>query len=68
MNHAKALAVTTAYDMYLECAEGKLNNDWKVTPVSFHRFREKHGLQMMQYDPRHWQHLGDDRFRVCTQQ
>lgn len=45
MNHGKALAVTTAYDMYLECAEGNLNSDWKVSkPVDFHRFREKLGM------------------------
>ena len=68
MNHAKALAVTTACDMHLECSEGKLNNDWKVTPVNFHRFREKLGMQMMRYDPRHRLHFGDERFRVCAQQ
>jgi len=69
MNHGKALAVTTAYDMYLECCEGNLNGDWKVPkPVDFHQFREKLGMQMMQYDPRKRLYLGDDKFRVCTQQ
>jgi len=52
MNHAKALAIVTAYDMYLECCEGKLNPDWKVDkPVDFHLFRERLGTQMLKYDP-----------------
>jgi len=37
MNHAKALAVVTSYDIYKECAEGKINPDWKVYKiVDFH--------------------------------
>ena len=47
MNHAKALAVTTTHDMHVECAEGKLNKEWKVEPVTFHRFRGKLDIQMM---------------------
>ena len=69
MNHGKALAIVTAYDMYLECAEGKLNPEWKVNkPVDFHRFREKLGMQMLKYDPRERRYPGDERFRACTQQ
>jgi len=68
MIHAKALAVVTACDMYLECAEGNLNEEWKTNPVDFHRFREKLGMQMMRYDPRNRQYIGEEKFRVCTQQ
>jgi len=69
MNHAKALAIVTAYDMYLECAEGKLNPAWKVDkPVDFHRFREKLGMQMLAYDPRSRLYAGDEKFRSSTQQ
>jgi hypothetical protein len=40
--HGKALAVVVAYNMYLECCEGKLNAEWKIEkPFSFWRFREK---------------------------
>ena len=55
--------------MYLECAEGKLNPAWRVDkPVSFHRFREKLAIQMLEYDPRKRKYLGDERFRVSTSQ
>ena len=30
MNHAKALAVLTAYDIYLEVTDGELDPAWKV--------------------------------------
>ena len=40
-NHGKALAVTVAYDMYRECAEGVINPEWKLEdPVDFHTFRD----------------------------
>jgi len=69
MNHAKALAVVAAYDIYKECAEGKINPDWKAHKiVDFHRFRERLGMQMLTCDPRKRLHLGDENFRVCTQQ
>ena len=41
-NHAKALAIVAAYDMYLECAEGVLDPEWKLEKsqiVSFHKYR-----------------------------
>jgi hypothetical protein len=41
--HGKGLAVVVAYDMNLECCEGKLNPEWKIEkPLDFwHDFREK---------------------------
>jgi len=69
MNHGKALAIVTVYDMYLECAEGKLNPEWIVKkPVCFHCFREKLGMQMLQHHPRTRLYPGDEKFRACTQQ
>lgn len=39
MIHAKAMAVVVAYDMYLECTEGQIDEDWLVEqPVSFWEF------------------------------
>ena len=70
MIHAKAMAVVVAYDMYLECCEGKLQaGDWKVNkPVDFHRFREKLATQMLKYTPADRKYPGDEYFCVCTQQ
>ena len=40
MLRGKAMAVVVAYEMYLEVAEGKINNDWKLDePMDFWRFR-----------------------------
>lgn len=70
MLHAKALAVVVAYDMYLECSEGLLRaGEWKIEqPCSFHRFREKLSVQMIQYSPQQRKYVGDEKFRVYTQQ
>jgi len=69
MLHAKALAIVTAYDMYLECAESNVNPDWKVKkPVSFHHFQERLAVQMLTYDPRKREYPGDEKFRISTQQ
>ena len=46
VNHGKALALTVAYDMYLECAEGELDPTWKCRPVDFHTFRDVCSRQM----------------------
>ncbi len=32
--HAKAIAMSMAYSLYLQCAEGTVDPEWKVTPVS----------------------------------
>ena len=70
MIHAKALAVVVAYDMYLECCEGKLRaGEWEIEkPVDFHRFREKLATQMLQYSPKNRKYPGDEKFRESTQQ
>ena len=67
MIHGKALAVVVAYDMYLECCEGKLNSDWCIKNlVDFHRFREKLAYQMLRCCPSKLICPGDERFRAAT--
>ena len=40
--HGKGLAVVVAFDMYLECCEGKINLEWKIEkPLDFWHFRER---------------------------
>jgi len=69
MLHGKALAVVVAYDMYLECAEGELEETWKIVDaVDFWTFREALSEQMLVYDPRMRLYPGDEKMRVCTQQ
>jgi hypothetical protein len=69
MLHAKAMTVVVAYDVYLECAEGNLDESWKVSnPVDFYTFRETLSRQMMAYDPKKNKYLGDDKFRDFTKQ
>ncbi len=36
--HAKAIAMSMAYSLYLHCAEGSVDPDWKVVAVSGPRF------------------------------
>jgi len=69
MNHAKAMTVTIAYDIYLELCEGHLGNEYKIDkPVTFFRFREKLAKQMLHYSPKHRKYPGDDKFRCSTKQ
>ncbi len=34
MRHAKAIAMSMAYSLHLQCAEGSVDPDWKVVAVS----------------------------------
>jgi hypothetical protein len=38
MRHAKAIAMSMAYSLYLQCAEDSVDPDWKVVAVSGPRF------------------------------
>jgi len=68
VNHAKSLAAVTAYDMYLEVCEGKLDTAWKVDhPCDFFTFRDILSQQMCKYDPKNQNYPGDERMRVVTQ-
>ena len=71
MNHAKALAVLTAYDIYLEVTDGEIEPAWKVKDklkLDFWSFRAKLSNQLLAYHPTKRQYRGDDRFRLSTQQ
>jgi hypothetical protein len=68
MNHAKAMGLAVAYDMYKECAEGGLDPDWKVSkPVSYHKFHDSLSRQMLQWDPAHQLYPGDKNMRRVKQ-
>lgn len=77
-NHALAMAVTVAYDLYKECfCEEKAHKYWNFTTseaesapkgvLSFMEFREKLALQATCYNPSHQYYPGDKNFRSVTQ-
>ena len=67
MNHALAMAIVVAYDMYLEVCEGSLDAEWKVeTPISFRKFRETLAKQALTYSPTQLKYPGDENFRTVT--
>ncbi len=65
--HAKAIAVSMASSLYLQCAEGTVDPEWKVTPVSGPRFWQRMSLQMVQYICSNLQYPGDEKMRNTTQ-
>jgi hypothetical protein len=68
MNHAKAMGLAVAYDMYKECAEGGLDPEWKVDKlVSYHKFHDSLSRQMLQWDPAHQLYPGDNNMRKVKQ-
>jgi hypothetical protein len=69
MIHGFAMTVVTAYDMYLECCEGNLEQEWKVDkPMDFYTFREKLSEQMLCYRPEKRCYAGDENHRKSKQQ
>ena len=68
MIEALALAVVTAYDMYLEAASGSLCPEWKLEePMSFHTFRDRLSSQALQYKARNKHYPGDEKTRAFSQ-
>lgn len=68
MIEALALAVVTAYDMYLEAASGSLDPEWKLEePMRFHTFRDRLSSQALLYKARNKFYPGDDKTRAFTQ-
>jgi hypothetical protein len=65
--HAKANAMSMAYSLYLQCAKGTVDPEWKVTPVSGPWFWQKMSLQMVQYKCSNLQYPGDEKMRKNTQ-
>jgi hypothetical protein len=39
MRHAKAIAMSMVYSLYLQCAEGSVDSNWKVVAVSGSRIQ-----------------------------
>ena len=65
MRHGKAFASTMAFFMYEECAEGKLNPDWKVdSPMSMKQFRAKLSRQKCEYSSYKCDYPGGDKLRA----
>jgi hypothetical protein len=61
------MTIATAYDIYLECCEGRLVLEWKVeSPVTFHRFWDILSNQMLQYTPLKQKYPGNAQMRSVT--
>jgi hypothetical protein len=65
--HAKAIAMSMAYSLYLQCSKGTVDPEWKVTPVSGPRFWQRMSLQMVQYKSSNLQYPEDKKMRKYTQ-
>lgn len=64
-NHALAIAIAAAYDIYRECAEG-LNPEWKVEPVSAWEFQRILSEQALAYSPTKCLYPGDSKLHANT--
>ena len=68
VTHAKKLAIATAYDIYLEIAEGIGIPECKVTnPVDYFTFRDTLSKQMTSYHPKRQMYKGDEVMRSVSQ-
>ena len=66
--HAKAIAMSMAYSLYLQCAKGTVDPEWKVTPpVSGPRFWQRMSLKMVQYKCSNLHYPEDEKMRNTTQ-
>ena len=68
-NHALAMIIVLVYDIYLECAEGNINSEWKVEKkkrLTFFQFRQNLSTQMLTYSPQKLKYPGDERMRAVT--
>ncbi len=68
-NHALALVIVLAHDIYLECAEAKVKSEWFIEEKkrkSFFEFRHLLSKQMLTYSPKNLQYPGDERMRAVT--
>ena len=61
MKHFKSITGVMAYQMYLDCASGELDADWKVDkPMSHVSFRQKLGEQLCKYTAAKCKYPGDE--------
>ncbi len=56
-----------AYSLYLQCAKGTVDPEWKVTPVSGPRFWQRMSIQMVQYKCSNLHYPGDEKMRKNIQ-
>jgi hypothetical protein len=56
-----------AYSLYLQCAKGTVDPEWKITPVSGPRFWQRMSLQMVQYKCSNLHFPGDEKMSKNTQ-
>ena len=69
--HVQSMGVIAAYDMYMECCDGRLDDSWAVPMkqrMSFTHFRMKLSEQMLTYNPHHNHYAGHSKFCRYTQQ
>ena len=67
VNHALAIVVCVAYDIYLEVCEGQLFPAMKVEkPMGRWEFRERLSLQIFKYNSIEMKYPGDEKMRAVT--
>jgi hypothetical protein len=67
--HGKAIGKCMGYQLYMQCAEGGVDPDWKVDkPMTAPEYRRKLARQMCEYRARKREYPGDDKMREATQQ
>ncbi len=67
MRHGKAIAMSMAYQLYLQCVEGGVDPDWKVTSVSGPLLKKKMSSQLVNYRARQQNNPGDENMRGAMQ-
>jgi hypothetical protein len=65
--HAKAIVMSMAHSVYLQCSECGVAPGWKVAPVSGPRFWRKMSLQMVQYKLSNLQYLENAKMHKTMQ-
>jgi len=67
MRHAKAIAMSMAYNLYVQCCEGNVDPEWTMKAVSSTRFKQELSSQMVQYKAYNKKYPGDEMMRGATQ-
>ena len=69
VRHGKAIGLSMAHQLYLQCAQGGVDPSWKVDkPMSAPAYRRKLSRQLCEYRARNRQYPGDEIMREATQQ
>ena len=62
--HGACVGFCMAYEIYKDCAEGRVDPEWKIpNPVGGPAFRSRLSKQMLEYDPRNLNYPGDAMLR-----